>query len=174
MARRRLYGNRSPLIGGKRRETSWFSIGLVQSSNAGTGSSLLAVLNAAALAKRPFTVVRVHMTVQVRTDNIASETQIAAIGMAVVSDQASAAGVASVPTPITDLASDLFFVHKIIMGHNAFSTAAAFSIPGGTVVDIDSKAMRKVNDDQDVIITAEGGADGFVIDVMGRMLIKES
>jgi len=174
MPRRRFYGNRIPIIVGKRCETTWFQIGLVQSSNAGTGSLLLSSFNAAALAKRPFTVVRVHLTVQVRTDNIASETQIAAIGMAVVSDQAAAAGITAVPTPITELASDLFFLHRIIMGHNAFSTAAAFSIPGGTVVDIDSKAMRKVNDDQDVIMTAEGGADGFVIDVMGRMLIKES
>jgi hypothetical protein len=41
-----------------------------------------------------------------------SESQIGAIGLAVVTDQAVGIGVTAVPTPITDLSSDSWFLHR--------------------------------------------------------------
>ena len=65
------------------------------------------VLNAAALALRPFTVVRTRANLIIRSDQqAASELFEVAYGETVVSEQASAAGVVSVPTPVTEDASD--------------------------------------------------------------------
>ncbi len=162
------------MIGGARRETSWFAIGFDVESNTGGQATLASSLNAAALARRPFTIIRTHVYLHMVTDSIALEKQAAAVGFAVVSAQASATGVTAVPTPVTDLASDLFFVHQVMIAKTVFSTTAAFQSPGGLGIQVDSKAMRKVNDDQDLVITVEGaGADGFTIDIMGRFLIKE-
>ncbi len=111
---------------------------------------------------------------QIRTDNIALETQIGAVGFAVVTDQAVAVGVTALPTPITDLASDMFFLHQFLLARTVFATAIGFEAPGGTVIQVDNKAMRKVNDDQDLVITTEGLSDGFIIDIAGRFLVKES
>ncbi len=173
MPRRRVFSGGRGYQRGSRRETSWFTIGPVQEGNAGTIAGLVQVLNAAALARRPFTIIRTHCFVSLRGDNIANEFQNAAIGFAVVSSQASAIGITAVPTPITDLGSDLFYLHQVMMGVTLFSTAAAFAI-APNVYQIDSKAMRKVNDDQDVVVTAEGTAGGgFVLDIMGRFLVKE-
>ncbi len=87
-----------------------------------------------------------------------------------VSDQAVAIGVTAVPTPITDQASDLFYFY-----------AENYGKFGGTAVEeqgrqilIDSKAMRKVEDGEDLIITFE--TPSFVSSAVnrfgGRALIK--
>ena len=174
MPRRRLYGSRAPMVGGAKRETSWFFLGPASTANAGGGAaSLVFVLNAAALARRPFTVVRTHLEVLVRTDNLATENIILGLGMAVVSVQSSAIGVTAVPTPINDAASDLFFLHQYFMINTLVSTSAGFEVPAGINKSLDSKAMRKVNDDQDIILTIEGSVDGCVVDIAGRFLVKE-
>ena len=91
--------------------------------------------------------------------------------MSVVSDQALAAGIASVPTPITDLGSDLFFLHVMIWGDESALTDRTRSLTRGT---IESRAMRKVNDDSDIAFVAEKGSQGsgVILQIGGRMLIK--
>ena len=95
--------------------------------------------------------------------------------MAVVSDQATAVGVTAVPTPTTELGSDLFFIHQMCMTNIAFLSAIGIQMPGSRVYEINSKAMRKVNNDSDIILVAEADAtqEGVIFDIMGRMLIKE-
>ena len=82
----------------------------------------------------------------------------------------------AVPTPITDAESDLWFVHRYMMTSNVFTTAVGFEAVNGRLFEIDSKAMRKVNDNEDVIVVAElsGEGSGFNLTVAGRVLIKES
>ncbi len=161
-------------VTGRRRETSWLEI---EPASVSLNSSVLIthVMTAAELAKRPFTVVRIHAMLQIRTDNIANEVQLGGFGACVVSSQAVAIGVTAVPTPLTDLASDLWFMHKPLMSSLAFSTAVAFA-KQSMVYEVDSKAMRKVNDDQEIIFVAEGSSlqSGFSLDIIGRVLIKES
>ena len=170
--------NRSRVIrrhGSVVRETNWLSISAVFSTLAASGNAaLLSSLNAAALALRPFTVIRTHLNWQIETDqSAASEVYIGNIGMAVVSDQASAIGITAVPTPATDLDSDLFFLHASTIGSFVLGDATGFQeIPQSR--EIDSKAMRKVNSDQDVVIVAEAGigVSGLELRAVGRMLIK--
>ena len=94
------------------RETVWFEFGFVSSVLAASATAaLVQTLNAAALALRPFTIVRTRMNWFVHSDQTAaSEGFIGNAGFCVISDQAAAVGVAAVPTPATDMGSDLWFL----------------------------------------------------------------
>jgi len=170
MARKRF------IRGGKSvRSTMW--IRLTETSTnlaAGNSAAILLSLNAAALALRPFTIVRTRGVFQVTSDQTAAtERQAVALGMCIVSDQASAIGVTAVPTPYTDAGSDLFFVYEQNVQELTVVTAIGFYAenPGQ---HYDSKAMRKVNDDQDFIVVIEnsGVTSGADVFHSGRMLIK--
>ena len=173
MARRR-FGRAPALRQGQRRETVWFDFIPVIVGLSSVGGTILFSLNAAALALRPFTVVRTRFQLFTRSDQqSASEDQLSAMGIAVVSDEASAVGVTAVPTPITEMGSDLWFVHKVLMG--SFFAADATGLGNrGFPYEVDSKAMRKVDIGQDLVVVAEfsGAGLGSVMFVGGRMLVK--
>jgi len=156
------------------RMTVWGFLNPVDTTITAAGGTIVASLNAAALAARPFTVIRTHWEVMLRSDQAAAiEVQSAAVGCAVVSDQAVAVGVTAVPTPVTDSGSDLWYVHKFIFGDESNLTDRTRS---ATRLSIDSKAMRKVNEDQDIVTVVESGAAtvgaGSIISLAGRFLIK--
>ncbi len=145
---------------------------------AASGAVLVASLSVAEKARRPFTIVRTHLTYQIESDqSVALEDYGVAVGMCVVSDQAAAIGVTAVPTPVTDLASDLWYLHQITFGTFVFASAVGFVERAGPESNqhVDSKAMRKVNDDQDVLLVAEGTGigSGMILRVAGRLLVKE-
>ena len=160
--------------GAMRRETIWFDVPRTAATLAASATAaLVATLGAPALALRPFTIVRTRGQLWVRSDqSAATEVFIGSLGFAVVSDQAAAIGVSAVPTPATDLGSDLWFVHEAVMGQ--------FALIGTSVTQIvesrpfDSKAMRKVEDGQDVaqVVEAGIGGNGCIIESMGRLLVK--
>ena len=160
---------------GTRRLTDWGSIGPFTDAVTGTGTNLVATLNAAGLALRPFTIVRTHLAWSVTSDQTAAtEDQQIAVGMAVVSEQAAAAGVGSVPTPITDLGSDLWFLWDYIAASFLFISGVGFSPELAHTRYVDSKAMRKVNADQDlaIVLEAPSSSDGMGIHMIGRFLVK--
>ena len=159
-----------------RRTTTWIA-GL----DNGTGTTVaagaavaLASLNAAALALRPFTVIRVRGILSLRSDSL-STTELGAFaaGMAVVSDQVAAIGVTAIPTPITDQGSDLFFVHQFLHWSIGFGTAVGFD-RAQSMIEIDSKGMRKVSDDQDIVVSFENESStaGVIAKLTWRMLLK--
>ena len=155
------------------RKSLWLQFAPADVTLTSSGSVNLSFsLNAAALALRPFTVVRSHFEVMVRSDQEAAvEQQQIGFGLAVVSDQAVAAGVASVPTPLTELGSSLWFVNRLIFGEE--SRLVDKALPARSV-QIDSKAMRKVEVGMDIIVVAENGTigGGAIISMGGRVLIK--
>jgi len=137
-----------------------------------SGGTLLVQLSTAGLALRPFTIVRTHLTYLVLSDQAAAaETQIGALGIAVVSEQASAAGIASLPTPVTEQGSDMWLLHEVFMSQETHLTDVAQSAISHRV---DSKAMRKVEFGEDFVLVAEKATtgSGFVLHIGGRMLIK--
>ena len=148
--------------GGRRRETIWFGgTAFTQAIATTTSVALVQSLNAAALALRPFTIIRTRGVIRVRSDqNGANEDYGASFGKAVVSDQASAVGVTAVPTPTTESASDLWFVYEFVMGQLQVPTAVG-AYEAGVERIIDSKAMRKVEDGQDLVSVIEGPGAGF-------------
>ena len=161
---------------GPRRVSSWIEIPIIATNVSGS-SSLIAALDAGELARRPFTIVRTHLEVLIRSDQlIADEIQLGAVGLAVVTDQARAVGVTAVPTPVSDDNSDSWFVHQFLFSSFAFISGVGFDSGDGRNYTIDSKAMRKVTDSDDVVVVVEGSTvgDGLQIIVGGRVLIKEA
>jgi len=163
---------------GARRETSW--IGIAPSSTtlaSASSAALIASLNTAGLAKRPFTIVRTHIGVHVISDQLgADEFSIVGLGMCVVSQQAEGIGITAVPTPMAEIGSDLFYLHQVMFNDFTFVSGAGFDSQGGRDYMIDSKVARKVNDDEQVIIVAENSAitaAGCTILLAGRFLVKE-
>ncbi len=172
MARRvrRIIGGRSQMV----RETLWISIATSFTGLAAGGATLFSGFTATQLALRPFTIVRTRGMLQVMSDQFgASETYGASFGICVVSDQAAAIGVTAVPTPVTDRASDLWFVYETILGRLIFASSTGLH-EFGHLRSWDSKAMRKVEEGQDVaiVVEAETTSQGVDIHKSGRMLIK--
>ena len=161
---------------GSDRIMSWLPIDIASFSVSAAGT-IVNSLTTAEKARRPFTVIRTHLEVAMNTDQIiASEDQIGAVGMCVVSDQAVAIGAMAVPTPVTDLDSDLWFVHQLMFGEFVFMTAAGFQARTSVRTTIDSKAMRKVDDSEDLIMVAQSSSalgEGITMITGGRLLIKE-
>jgi len=161
------------LRGGRNiRDTIWVGGVYLDTTIASPSTAILVTgLNAAALARRPFTVIRVRGILSVRSDQSAAvESQLAAWGKCVVSDQAVAVGVTAVPTPATDNASDLWFAYESLQ--NLGDIAA-----GPQQIEtrfIDGKGMRKVDGDQDVVTVIETAAisSGCTITTFDRLLIK--
>ncbi len=139
---------------------------------AGTTGVLLGTLNAAALALRPFTVVRTRQRLQLESDQVvASEQYRGAYGFIVVSENAAAQGIAAVPKPNTDTDAD-WFVYEPFAGSFLFISGAGFTEPTGTQHVIDSKAMRKVGVNEDIAIVIETTGTGMTVQGNGRFLIK--
>jgi len=158
-----------------RRETVWGALLPLRTSIASNTAVLVASLNAATLALRPFTIVRTRGQIGIQSDQVvATEEFNASFAWAVVSEQASAVGVTAVPTPETDRDSDLFFVYETMNGEFTLITAAGFDALGEQSRSFDSKAMRKVNNDEDVVVVWEttGISSGVRVFDSGRFLLK--
>ena len=168
---------RRPFVrGGQRRATSWIDIPIQPVALGAGGAAITHTMTAIELAKRPITVIRTHLELLFQSDQLsATETQLGAVGLCVVSDQAAAIGITAVPTPDTDLASDLWFLNQILMNDISVNSAVGFDSMAGRLFSMDSKAMRKVNDDQQIVVVIEltGGSDGAIFTLGGRLLIKE-
>ena len=160
---------------GQRRQSSWFGFVAVETTYAAANnSSIIYTLNAAALALRPFTIVRTRGMFGLRSDQAAvSEDYSASIGMAVVSDQAVAIGATAVPTPETDRSSDLFFLFETLAGKLEVTTDVG-RFEAGYWKEVDSKAMRRVDQGQDLVVVGEASAVslGCVVHTSFRMLVK--
>ncbi len=87
----------------------------------------------------------------------ADEAPIGAFGMCVVTADALAAGAASVPGPLSDDESDVWFVHQYMFQDYELVSASG-SLNMGVQYMIDSKAMRKVNASQAIALVVEAGA----------------
>jgi len=157
------------------RETHWIGGTWVRSSHGSASTAvILTTLNAAALALRPFTIVRTRGVLAIESDQVATTEDFTAIyGECVVSDQANAIGVTAVPTPDTDNSSELWHVMQALFGKFHDATTVGFSIQEG-FFPFDSRAMRKVEDGQDLIAVAETSAisSGCVISSFSRVLVK--
>ena len=158
----------------QKRLSTWFFASPVGVTLTATGGTITHQLNAAALALRPFTVIRSHLEIYVESDQeAASEQYIGAVGMCVVSEQASAIGVTAVPTPIIDLGSEYWFLHQMYMGSCNLQAAGIIN-DNPDRLSVDSKAMRKVNESEDLLIVAEfsGIGSGQSVLIAGRFLVK--
>ncbi len=159
---------------GNKRTSIWIGAGITGVAVSASSATLIATLNAGALALRPFTVIRSRLLCHFNSDQTgAAEFTQAALGFQVVTQAAGAAGVASVPTPITEPDGD-YFVYQPLFQKFIFISGVGVQQTGREqTFEVDSKAMRKVDIDDDIAVTIElGSATGAEISVEGRMLVK--
>ncbi len=161
MAVRRGTFNRRALVRAPQRGTFWFGGTLAFVQLAPSSSALFSIMTEADLENIPQpTIVRTRGELIVTDDNSASVAESkweVGFGMALVERNAVAAGVASVPTPLTDVNWDGWFVHQVFLGGqvSAGSETNDLSFDRRT---IDSKAMRKAGQDQVLVGIVEHGA----------------
>ena len=142
---------------------------------AGT-SVLLTTLSAGALLLRPFTVMRSRGVIRWISDQSgAAESSSGAYGRVVVTDSASAAGVAAIPTPTGEPEAS-WFVYQPLIQEFTFVSGVGIALAEGSSSywSFDSKSMRKVGIDDDVvgIISNRNGTNGSLVEVVGRQLIQ--
>ena len=163
------------LRGGRNiRATSWVSLGTTFTTLASGTPVLFTGFSASVLAVRPFTIVRVRGWLSLSSDQaVAGENYAASLGLAVVSAEALAIGVTAVPTPQAEKDSDLWFLYEELSGRVSAVTSTGIS-DASPSTRIDSKAMRKVEDGQDVAVLEESlnAFPGCIMGKGGRMLIK--
>ncbi len=114
--------------------------------------------------------VAIAMEANVETDQEA----VGAYGVALVSDQAVAAGVASIPGPYDNADWDGWFVWRSWnFVQEAAGTPASLSMMMNAQ-EVDSKAMRKVSDNETIVLVAESQSGAFRISMPLRLLVKLS
>jgi len=179
MARRGGIARRSGFVlrGGRMvRETLWANFTTVEAALTGAPTAVLAnVTGAPLLAIRPFTVIRARGVIAIRSDQAAAtESFMVDVGQCVVSDQAVAIGVTAVPTPGTDAGSDLWYMFQQVIGRIEVSSGAGTGVPVNTqtFVQYDSRAMRKIEEGNQLILVFENELNGANIVHSGRILIK--
>ena len=119
------------------------------------------------------TIVRTRGLLLVRPQGFGADLDMqGALGIGIVSDQAFAAGAGSVPGPWTDADWDGWFVWQPWALRVEFSDATGVLVPANVNWEIDSKAMRKVQFNETVVIVAESQAGAVIIETPFRMLIK--
>ena len=98
---------------------------------------------------------------------------VGAFGMGIVSAEAFAAGIGSIPIPFLDGAWGGWMVWRSFSYRFEFATAAAVNFPGWNF-EVDSKAMRKVTPNEVLVLIGEGQGGAFSISVPMRVLVKLS
>ena len=154
----------------------WVGAGTGSDTIVGGATALISVLNAAGLALRPFTILRTRLLVTYMSDQIAtSETPFGAYGEIVVEDNASVIGVTAVPdsSSISGDADADWHVWQACHHSTKSLTSVGVTWGGGSQYIVDSKAMRKVGPNQDLIsVFAQENAVGADLNVQGRILIQ--
>ncbi len=168
MARQRSYR-------GARRSTpnrSW--AGVIDTQN-GVASGASVLLGSLALSNVNIdeTILRTIGLLSVATDQVASsEQQEGAFGMIVVNDLAIAAGVASVPTPITNVDDDEWLIWVPFSNSMVFGSAIGFDTMGAPTHYFDVKSKRIVQEGFGiaVVVEATAASEGFTFNLLLRQL----
>ncbi len=161
-----------------KRLTDWaFVVSSSGVTNIPLGSKVLAAsLSAAQLAgAAPGTVIRTRGVLHVTSDTTgAGEVQTGAMGIGFVSETARALGVTAISGPDTDALWDGWFVHQFIEQRTLFSSAVGIDMAPGVQYIIDSKAMRKFDGSDGLVVMFENTSATFGYDVvLGlRFLVK--
>jgi len=118
------------------------------------------------------TVLRFVGDMWVRSDQVvATEQQIGAFGMIVVSDAAVAAGAASIPGPIADIGDDGWFVFVPFVQQFVFADATGFVPNGDTRYHFDFKSKRIVQEGEKIALMFENIAgQGLSVSIIARLL----
>ena len=102
----------------------------------------------------------------------ASESQIGAFGMILISDAAQAIGVTAVPGPITDASDDGWFTYMPIVQSSVAFTSVGIEPIAGVGYDFDSKAKRVFDSGRQIAVMVENAhaTHAFNFTIVMRLL----
>ena len=158
------------------RTKMWIGAGVGETTIAASAKVLVSSLSAGALLLRPFTILRSRILLNYFTDQaVGDENAEGFYAALVVTETAAALGATVLPDPSGtdgDPEAD-WFVYQPCFTHFEFADATGFQLGGDSVYSIDSKAMRKVGPDDDVVtMFSQVNASGSKIVDGGRTLIQ--
>ncbi len=171
MARSR---GRSTFVRGPRRATDW-------SASIPQAIALSVPANSAVLDESftPIvggeTLIRTRGLISFSSDQTgATELQLGAYGICVVTQQALSVGITAIPHPATDAAWGGWVVHQYLFAQLAVLSAAGIEPQFNTSFVIDSKGMRKVDEDERLVSVWENShaTHGFSAFAALRILSK--
>ena len=156
---------------GVRRGTNWISLTQDADNALSVASDGAAILSSLDITSSPVgksTIVRIRGCWGF--DPGAATSLLIGLGIAVVSDQAVAAGIASIPKPITDEGWDGWMWRMCRYAGTRYSNEQSWG-------DIDSKAMRKWDDGDSLVCIAENininvGGAAAITSINARVLVK--
>ena len=152
------------------RSKVWVAVGSGQVTLVTNTNTLVLSLNAAALALRPFTVLRQRIMLHFESDQVAvSELTEGACGTIVVKDQAVVGGAGSIPDPLVDADAE-WVMYQPMASSFLFGDGTGFA-DSGTQYLVDSKSMRKVNINEQFVFMARA-ALGSNLTIRGRTLLQ--
>jgi len=161
-------------IGSQKRQVTWVGPAAQGAVNvASTGATLLSFFSPSDAGLTKATVVRTRGAVTISPQVFSADVIIhGAYGEGIVSDQAFAAGISSVPEPFTEADWDGWFVWRSFTLELAVADATGKILPAQLTFEVDSKAMRKVGDGETLITVAESFLGAFKISSHTRTLFK--
>ena len=122
------------------------------------------------------TVIRTRGVLSIQPDSVQVDGEIiGAFGIGVVTAEAFAAGVVSLPEPFTDADWGGWMVWQSFAYVLKFESSAGIQVPVDRVIEIDSKAMWKMSQNEVLVAVAES-ASGLAFRVIdtARILVKLS
>jgi len=121
------------------------------------------------------TIIRNRGVVVVKPQSFGADVDVlGAFGVGIVSAEAFAAGVASVPSPYLDADWAGWMVWRTFAFHFEFASALTIALPANISFEVDSKAMRKIGPNEVLVYVAESQAGALSIFDGLRTLIKLS
>ncbi len=154
----------------------WIGTGVGQTAIAANTKVFVSQLSAGAKLLRPFTILRNHIDVLWESDQeITDEAPLAGYGKIVVTEAAAGVGVTALPDP-SGISGDPeadWFVWQSLSVSFRIESAIGFSANAGYHYAIDSKSMRKVGPDDDVVtVCSSDNGVGAILYTGGRMLVQ--
>lgn len=159
---------------GPRRPTDWSaSIALTSYTALAAASAVISEVFVPIVGGE--TLIRTRGLFSFATDQeAANETQVGAFGIGIVSEQAATVGATAVPHPFTDAAWGGWLYHTYFASRFRFVSGVGVSFADGVTTQvIDSKAMRKIGENERLIVVVENiAAQGMVFWNSERFLTK--
>ena len=150
MARRR-----RGFVRGPRRAVDWSASSVLAAPVTVPGASAVLIETFQPIAGGE-TVIRTRGMLGWESDQTAAtERQIGAFGICVVTQQATTVGITAIPHPATDAAWGGWLYHTFFFSEFRLTTAAGFESNFLNSMVIDSKAMRKVDEDERLVVVVE-------------------
>ncbi len=170
--------NQRTFVRSARRQAAWSSVSILTRA-AASNSPTLGNQNVGAVALERSTIARIRGNAYVHMDAGAALDSInVALGLIIVPDEAFAAGIGSVPSPLIDSESSWIWHSYFPMGPAVTATDDGGDISRNMRIVIDSKAQRKIQTDEVLIFVWDAavisGSPTFDGQAVVRMMFLET